>query len=303
VVIPLLALLVLTSQIDFHDLVELKEDIEALEYVNSCPETVAVFVEIKNIIYQVLVDSPQTSSNTTYLASLANKDARVKKLLNEYMQLYGGGAGDSHHTTCVGGALLRKAVAIETMYLSALTNNFDTLMDLYSYCQSEDTDMATAALECSSHAWSNNGVAILDGLIRPYLDSLEREDSNTHQSDDHYQSLLRGIQSCDLTQFLQDFSELRYLSLPGESSPRLFNAQLRISGVVKLLEWTVPTEEETIRQYLRVWGETLNEAGQAHRVSCSLITPTLTNINLGLRYPFRRRESIIILLFLPTRHL
>ncbi|PQE06896.1 HEAT repeat protein [Rutstroemia sp. NJR-2017a BVV2] len=250
---------------NIHDLLELKEDIEALDYVNNCPETTAVFVEIKNIIYQILVDSPQTSPSTTYLASLANNDARVKTLLNEYMQLYGRGAEDSRQNTSVGGALLRKAVAIETMYLSALTKNFDKLKDLYSYCQSEDTDMATAALECLPHAWSNNGVAILDGLIRPYLDSLEREDCNRNQNNDQYQSLLRGIQSCDLAQFLQDFSELKYLTLPGESSPRLFNAQLRTSGVVKLLEWTIPTDEETIRQDLRVWGESLNEAGQAHR--------------------------------------
>ncbi|KAM3083132.1 hypothetical protein ACMFMG_003796 [Clarireedia jacksonii] len=288
---------------NIHDLVELKQDIEALERVNDCSQTIAVFVEIKNLIYQIMIDSPEPASSATYLASLTIKDGRVKTLLKEYTQLYSQDTGDSYNDTHVGGALLRKAVAIETMYISALTKDFGTLKDLYSYCQTKDTDMATAALDYLPNAWSNDGLTILDGLIKSYLDSFDQEHRTKSQNDDQYHSLLNGIQSCDLAQFLQDFSELQYLMLPSDNSPRLFNAQLRVSGVVKLLKWTISTDEEIISQDLRVWGETLNEAGQAHRVGCSLTTSILTNIKLGLRYTFRCRKSIILLLLFLTQDL
>jgi hypothetical protein len=252
--------------IDLYDLLELKEDIEELDYVNNCPETTAVFVEIKNIIYQILVDSPRTASNTTYIASLAKNDPSAKTLLNGYMHLYGQCAEDSYQNTSVGGALLRKAVARETMYLSALTKNVDAVPDLYYYCQSQDADMASAALECLPHAWSNNKLAILTALIRSYLKDTEREDSNSNQNDDQCQSLLRGIESCGLAQFLQDFSELVYLNT-GETSPRLCNADLRIGGVVNIIEFERPTNEAMIRK-TRVWGVTVSEAQQAHMVSC-----------------------------------
>lgn len=256
-----------------QDLATLKDNIEALSHFGQCPETLATYIDFKNIVYRILLDVPLTTSSTNDKEHLIRNHDAQNLLLNEDGCSYSQVNSDiAYEKSRMGGALLHQATAREAIYISGLTKDIQALkLALNDYCEI-DVDTSATSLECVLQAWKNDSIIVLDALLDAVIISQADLKNSGPGAYEQYAKMLDNIRQCDLDQYILDVGEIAHFmgSEIGKSGPRLSHAMMRTSGTFMLFNWLKSKEDDNIRINFMGRAETMSEAGKSYNVSICL---------------------------------
>lgn len=248
----------------------LKDNIEALGRLGQCPETLATYIDFKNIIYQILLALPASSLDNDAREKLIDNHDSHNMLLNGDGCSYSKVSIDlSYEKSLVGGALLHQAAAREAVYISGLTKDIQALKKaLNDYCHI-DLDTATASLECVLQAWKNQNIMVLEALLDAVVVSPADLQKGGPSAYDLYSKMLNSIKKCDMDQYLLDIGEIAHFmgSENGKSGPHLAHALMRTSGTFMLFNWLKSRGNVNAQINFMARAENLSEAGNSYNVS------------------------------------
>lgn len=248
-------------------LMRLKDNIEALGRLGQCPETLATYIDFKNIIYQILLALPASSLDNDAREKLIDNHDSHNMLLNGDGCSYSKVSIDlSYEKSLVGGALLHQAAAREAVYISGLTKDIQALKKaLNDYCDI-DLDTATASLECVLQAWKNQNIMVLEALLDAVVVSPADLQKGGPSAYDLYSKMLNSIKKCDMDQYLLDIGEIAHFmgSENGKSGPHLAHALMRTSGTFMLFNWLKSRGNVNAQINFMARAENLSEAGNSY---------------------------------------
>lgn len=238
--------------------------------LGQCPETLATYIDFKNIIYQIILNLPPSSLSTDDRESLVDNYDSHNMLLDHDLHSYSKVNTDvSYEKSRVGGALLHQATAREAVYISGLTNDIQALKKaLNDFCDI-DIDTAATSLDCVLQAWRNNSIIVLEALLDAVIVSPADLQSSESGASSQYSKMLDCIKKCDMDQYLLDIGEIAHYmgSESGKSGPRLAHALMRTSGTFILFNWLKSKGDDSAQINFMARAESFSEAGKSYNVS------------------------------------
>ncbi|QSZ28922.1 hypothetical protein DSL72_003429 [Monilinia vaccinii-corymbosi] len=262
-------LAVFSSPPSVQDLISLKDNIEALSHPGNCPETLATYIEFKNLIYQILLGLPPSTLGTTDKENLIGKQDARNILLDNDGNYSDFNTDISYEKARVGGALLRQATAREDVFISGLTKDIQALKRSLNDCCKIDLDTAATSLECVLKAWRNNIIVVLEALLDAVIISPADLQNSGSGAYDQYSKMLQSIKKCDVDQYILDVGEIAHFmgAESGKSGPHLSHALMRTGGTFMLFNWLKSKGNDSIRINFMGRAETMYEAGKSYNVS------------------------------------
>ncbi|KAB8289792.1 hypothetical protein EYC80_010425 [Monilinia laxa] len=249
-----------------QDLISLKDKIESLSHLGKCPETLATYIDFKNLIYQILLDLPQSSLSMNDREKLIDNYDSHNMLLNRDGTYSKVNTDLSHEKSRVGGALLHQATSREAVYISGLTNDIQGLKKALNDCCEVDLDTASTSMECVLQAWKNQNTTVLEALLDAVIISSTDLQNSGPIAIDQYSKMLNSIKQCDLDQYILDIGEIaHFVGSQGEKSgPHLSHALMRTSGTFLLFNWLKSKGNDIVKINFMGRAETMSEAGKSY---------------------------------------
>jgi hypothetical protein len=268
----------------------------------SCPEILAMYFEVNNVIARILLaarDNQHVPPLVCITDVLFPHDAYedYRHLMRTHPSLIPSVGGPE---CLVNTALACKAVAVRSVLTSALRNDTSGLHNVVTYASTLNDDVALAAIEAIPDAWHLAApVEALFGLVSTYMGAIGTTQSPEVRSAaimnlaDVIDRLYcrsgsrdgNGIQnggipslivptSLDLNEKLRaEINGLGALLQDGLKTPSLSNSQIRISGSLLVCECVSQKHSsralDTCKPRMEAWGKLLAEAGVADMVRSS----------------------------------
>ncbi|KAA8564146.1 hypothetical protein EYC84_012123 [Monilinia fructicola] len=257
---------VFSSPPSIQDLIILKDKIELLSHLGKCPETLATYIDFKNLIYQILLDLPQSTLSMDDREKLINNYDSQNMLLSRDGTYSKVNSDLSYEKSRVGGALLHQATSREAVYISGLTKDIQGLKKALNDCCEVDLDTASTSLECVLQAWRNHNTTVLEALLDAVIISPTDLQNIGPTAIDQYSKMLSSIEECDLDQYILDIGEIaHFIGSQGEKSgPHLSHALMRTSGTFLLFNWLKSKGNDSIKINFMGRAETMSEAGKSY---------------------------------------
>ncbi|KAI9731270.1 MAG: hypothetical protein M1818_007895 [Claussenomyces sp. TS43310] len=200
----------------------------------------------------------------------------------------------------VNSALLRRSLALQTVYLANLSGDLGQLHAVCAKAARKDIDTACALLMQFEYLWGVNGVAAqnIPSMIRMYATILDA----TQSSDLRSLALQGAAYTLDrLPDPWEDehFAAVKQLQrhiLPvhGIGGPELSNAEIRISGCILLYCFNIAIQQDSFGDFheqVKCWGVMLGSAGKSENEFDARLSAAEALKSFYSRFPIARITS------------